>query len=535
MRFSKAALVAAAIALAPITALAQSNPNLTKGQVLTAGQWNNLFAGKQDTLGYTPMNSSGGVFTGRVVTAGPSASLAGLNLTPGSAPGSPVNGDLWVTSAGLFVRANGATIGPLASSASVSVTVGSTPIGGGTSTRILYDNAGVLGEYTISGTGSVAMTSSPTFVTPTLGAAVGTSLALNGCSLSGNALCATGSITLSGDLNSGAHTVTSNSANALVVGVNGATNPVLAVDASTASVATGVKIFGQAAGGGSGIIATSSGTNEPISLNAKGSGVVSIANSSTGNIALGRSTTVAGLLTVTSNSANSLMVGPNGVTNPVLQIDGSTGSQAAGLKITGLATGAGTALAVIDSGTNSPLTIDAKGSGSISLGNTSTGSIFLSRATQASAGLTVSSSFTATGLVGYSAMASAALASAANYYTAAANTLVPTSVIYPTELDLGNSGSGTLIFDFDTFINARVTMTGNIGTNTLSNVRAGKSGAIAFIQDGVGGRTMVFNSIFKFASGLAPTLSTAIGAVDVLFYTCRSATNCPASLSRDVK
>ena len=56
------------------------------------------------------------------------------------------------------------------------LTVGTTAITGGTTTRVLYDNAGVLGEYTISGTGSVAMTSSPAFVTPTLGAALATSI-----------------------------------------------------------------------------------------------------------------------------------------------------------------------------------------------------------------------------------------------------------------------------------------------------------------------------------------------------------------------
>ena len=47
--------------------------------------------------------------------------------------------------------------------------VGSSTITSGTTTRVLYDNAGVLGEYAISGSGSVAMTNSPTFVTPALG------------------------------------------------------------------------------------------------------------------------------------------------------------------------------------------------------------------------------------------------------------------------------------------------------------------------------------------------------------------------------
>lgn len=44
--------------------------------------------------------------------------------------------------------------------------VGTTAISGGTTTRILYDNAGVLGEYTLTGTGTVvAMQTSPVFVT----------------------------------------------------------------------------------------------------------------------------------------------------------------------------------------------------------------------------------------------------------------------------------------------------------------------------------------------------------------------------------
>lgn len=60
--------------------------------------------------------------------------------------------------------------------ATVALTVGAAAISSGTTTRILYDNAGVLGEYAVSGTGSVAMTNSPTLVTPTLGVATATSI-----------------------------------------------------------------------------------------------------------------------------------------------------------------------------------------------------------------------------------------------------------------------------------------------------------------------------------------------------------------------
>lgn len=50
-----------------------------------------------------------------------------------------------------------------------SLAVGTTPVTAGTTTRVLFDNAGVLGEYTISGSGGVAMTTNPTFIGPALG------------------------------------------------------------------------------------------------------------------------------------------------------------------------------------------------------------------------------------------------------------------------------------------------------------------------------------------------------------------------------
>lgn len=53
--------------------------------------------------------------------------------------------------------------------AAASIAVGTTTIISGTTTRVLFDNAGVLGEYTISGTGNVAMTTNAVFTTPNLG------------------------------------------------------------------------------------------------------------------------------------------------------------------------------------------------------------------------------------------------------------------------------------------------------------------------------------------------------------------------------
>jgi hypothetical protein len=51
----------------------------------------------------------------------------------------------------------------------VGIAIGSSAITGGTSGRILYDNAGVVGEKTVTGTGDVVLATSPTLVTPALG------------------------------------------------------------------------------------------------------------------------------------------------------------------------------------------------------------------------------------------------------------------------------------------------------------------------------------------------------------------------------
>lgn len=86
----------------------------------------------------------------------------------------------------------------------------------------------------------------------------------------------------------------------------------------------------------------------------------------------------AGATTITSTSATSLVVGPNGTTNPVFTVDDSTASAATGLKVKGAAAAAGVALTVTTSGTNENLTIDAAGSGTISLNNvTGTGNVIL--------------------------------------------------------------------------------------------------------------------------------------------------------------
>lgn len=67
------------------------------------------------------------------------------------------------TTNGQFLINNGGVLGGTSISA-ISLAIGTTPISGGVDSRILFDHAGVLGEYTLTGSGMVvAMQNAPTF------------------------------------------------------------------------------------------------------------------------------------------------------------------------------------------------------------------------------------------------------------------------------------------------------------------------------------------------------------------------------------
>lgn len=321
-KISSSAIVVAIVAWFSVgAALAQTSPNLTFGQVLTPAQWNQLFINKNDTLGYRPLNSAGGVLSGPLITVAPTSIQAGFNLPPGTAPGSPNNGDLWaVSGGGLFFQNNGVTVPILTSGGgSASIAIASTIVNGGAG--ILYNTTSggaltalaAVNNAVLSFNGSGTFQASTTLpsgisatninlTTPTLGVASATSLALGGATIGSNALAVTGTT-----LHTGIVTISSNSTSALAVGANGATNPQLLINAATGSAATGFSVTGAAAGGGVALAAISSGTNENASLNAKGSGVINIGSVSTGGVVLaagGGGVTITGSLTATGLVTN---------------------------------------------------------------------------------------------------------------------------------------------------------------------------------------------------------------------------------------
>lgn len=143
MRFLIVAALFSIFSVAP--AAAQSTcPYIATGAVLTAAQWNSCFAAKQNTFGYTPVNKAGDVMLGFLGTTAATTNSSGFRLPQGTAPTAPVNGDIWTTSAGLFVRINGATVGPIVGSSSGSA-AGTLLQGTGSSTAAIWTSTPTLG------------------------------------------------------------------------------------------------------------------------------------------------------------------------------------------------------------------------------------------------------------------------------------------------------------------------------------------------------------------------------------------------------
>jgi hypothetical protein len=126
------------------------------------------------------------------------------------------------------------------------------------------------------------------------------------------------------------------------------------------------------------------------------------------------------------------------------------------------------------------------------------------------------------------------IATPAQFAAATANKVLAADKVFTAEVPITFSATPT--FDFSTFINAAITLTANVTSITTANTKAGQAGLIRFIQDGTGGRTMPTTiTNFKCAGGCNFSLSTAANAVDVISYSCVTASFCLAAIAKDFK
>lgn len=96
-----------------------------------------------------PAGTFGGA--GKYIFPATAAGYASINLPPGTAPSAPADGDLWVTTAALFVRINGATV--------TLAEIGGGIVGAGTSGKISrFISANELDDSSISDDGTDATT-----------------------------------------------------------------------------------------------------------------------------------------------------------------------------------------------------------------------------------------------------------------------------------------------------------------------------------------------------------------------------------------
>lgn len=112
----------------------------------------------------------------------------------------------------------------------------------------------------------------------------------------------------------------------------------------------------------------------------------------------------------------------------------------------------------------------------------------------------------------------------AEYRSAVANKAVTTDLIESASATVTLTDAGTIAVDWDTFINAVVTLAGNRSLGNPTNGQPGTWRTILVQQDAVGGRTLSYGGQYVKPGGTAITVTATANAVSRLSIYCRSAT-----------
>lgn len=127
-----------------------------------------------------------------------------------------------------------------------------------------------------------------------------------------------------------------------------------------------------------------------------------------------------------------------------------------------------------------------------------------------------------------------AVATAAQYRANTPSLMLTTDQVWASAAEVTLTDAATIAVDFSTFINGVVTLAGNRAMGNPTNEKVGQSGRIRIVQDGTGSRTLSYGTDWEFVGGIAPTLSTAAGAQDLLYYDIIATDRIFASLNKAI-
>jgi hypothetical protein len=110
--------------------------------------------------------------------------------------------------------------------------------------------------------------------------------------------------------------------------------------------------------------------------------------------------------------------------------------------------------------------------------------------------------------------------SAAEYRVGTADRVVTVDKVWLSAAQVTITYAASQVLDFSSFINGKITLTGNIAFGAPTNTKAGQMGMIEIVQDSTVARTVTWDAAFKFPNGTDPSLTTTLGGSDFLAYYC---------------
>lgn len=134
-----------------------------------------------------------------------------------------------------------------------------------------------------------------------------------------------------------------------------------------------------------------------------------------------------------------------------------------------------------------------------------------------------------TGMTGGGALSSnvtltADQATSANWRQNVANKLLNPNAVWSAMAEETLIDAASIAWDMSTGFDYIVTINGNRAFANPTNTKVGQKGRLIIQQGDPGSRTVTWGSSFKFSNGLAPTLSTTAGAIDLFYYDVRLST-----------